>query len=258
MAPNKKYIRKTRYRRKKNRKSSLASKLKSKRNFERKLDSVAEKKVGVWSQNNLAILRQDSGIIGGGIAIFGYVPNQGVDFTEMVGSKINIRYITVELFYGNPTGQAPADQFIGMVSIFVFHEREFGTYAVRAVQDFFVRNPGQEIDSTPLAINPYFYKQGFKKIKQYNLKVGSHPTYCYPVDAVNNRFPGGVFNAKPWIIWKKKFRIFKQVKKKPGINAWDTPGIYILPVRWSGNTTTLIEGADPEMQVKVTMTYTDN
>lgn len=220
--------------------------------FIRQLNSVAEKKIKTVLAGqpclpyNQANLDPGIGIISDNLPVFGTGNN------NRIGSKIFVRYCTLEAFYANSI-YPPVTQLSGLMSHIIVKER--WPYVTERLTAADICN---SMNGHP-CLNPYLLKYTYTKMKKYDFRYKPHErTVIDGTDGVNqlHGIPahGEHTNAR---IFKKRFKIMKNVNLMPVGAAYkiDIPDIVWFPVYWHVDYTIAV--GNPSFQFRLTMTFTD-
>lgn len=226
-----KFIKKTRRTyRKTSRLAKKARRIRFRKRFERRLNSVAEKKV-TWEDTALAplIAATSTGLLADGLIKYAW-PGQGPEAWNRIGTKIYIRYLTVQLWITNISDVQKCN---GRVGVLIVKERRPGSARTLKVSDFFLG--GGPILQTNL------YKG--HQIKKMWLKT-RHIHYN------STDLPQSV-------PFKFKFKIFKNSARDDTTLIPDIADINIVPVYFAAPYTAIGTTSPAQFIHKVTMTFTD-
>lgn len=226
-----KYIRKTRKTyRKTSRFAKKARTIRYRKRFQRRLNSVAEKKIKIASNNDAACISASStGLFNDGL-IKSCWPALGTGTNERVGSKIFIRSITLEVWICNVSDTVKTN---GLVGLFIAKERRGGALRTIVVNSLF--------DVGKPLLHWEVYKQ--RCIKKMWLKTR------------HMEWSSGELSQT--VKFKYRFKIMKDASLDIISTIPNIPDIYFLPVTFdapfSQNGTT----GGARYYARATMSYTD-
>ena len=226
-----KYIKKTRRTfRKTSRFARKARKIRYRKRFERRLNSVAEKKVK-WIENGDSVLNAatSTGEINYGI-IKTMFPAKGTLSSDMIGSKIFIRYLLIDLWIYNVNEDQRTNGIVGLLWI---KERRPASAQTIQMKDFF-------FGGRPI-LNTDMYKN--RQIKKLWLKTRN-------MYWSSTELPQAIH-------FKKRFKIMKNCGKDSGNNLPDLPDIYFAPVYFAAPFSSNGPTTAAHFAFRITMSYTD-
>ena len=226
-----KYIKKTRRTfRKTSRFARKARKIRYRKRFERRLNSVAEKKV-TWENvfDEPLIAATSSALLADGLikAVF---PTQGTETYGKIGSKIFIRYVVVDMWIYNVND---TNFTTGRIGVLIVKERRPASARGLEVQEFFAG--GRPI------INSNLYKN--RQVKKIILKMRY-------MNVSSNEIPQSFH-------FKFRFKIFKNCARDSINELPDIADINIVPIYFAAPFSANGTQGPARFSHKVTMSYTD-
>lgn len=224
-----KYKRKRHFR-KKSKFIRRARRIRGKKRFERRLNSVAEKKLK-WLENGDSVCSAatSTGALNYGI-IKSIWPAKGSGSSDMIGSKLFIRYILVDLWIYNVNDVQRTN---GLVGILYIKERRPASAQLIELKDFFFG--GRPILNTDL------YKN--RQIKKMWLKTRH-------MDWNSAELPQAIH-------FRKRFKIMKNCSRDSTSTLPDIPDIYFAPVYFTSPFSSNGTGTAAHFCFRITMTFTD-
>lgn len=226
-----KYIRKTRKTyRKTSRLARKVRRIRYRKRFQRRLNSIAEKKIKIVANNDAAVVPATSnGLFNDGL-IKSCWPAMGTGTNERVGSQIFIRSITLEVYICNVSDAIKTN---GLVGLFIAKERRGG--ALRSIV----------VNSLFDAGKPYLHWEVYKQrcVKKMWLKTR------------HMEFTSGELTQTPR--FKYKFKIMKNASLDIISTIPNIPDIYFLPVYFDAPFSQVGATGPARYYARVTMSYTD-
>jgi len=207
-----------------------ARKIRYRKRFERRLNSVAEKKV-TWEDQADVNLYAATATAQLGDALIKYTwPNQGPENYNRIGTKIFIRYITVNLWIYNISDTQKCN---GRVGVIIIKERRPGSARTIRITDLFYNN-------API-LNQSLYKNS--QIKKIWLKTRHmHYNSAELPQSINYKF---------------KFKIMKNCSRDDATLIPDLADIHVIPVYFPAPYTAIGSTSPAKFTQKVIMSFTD-
>jgi len=220
------------------RKGRLSSRIRGKKRFERRLNSVAEKKMRLSFGGLEMVSSASAGVLAYGV-IKHTIPAEGTDSYEKIGSKYFLRYVTIRIAIANVSAE---NMLIGKLAFLELHERNAGTNSIQVNQIFGGNHGPDSLDKTYLKTN---YKK--IKVKYYNMTG--------PPDPAGHTF-GPSTNSSGWnILIKRRYKIMQNIKTNKALTEAVVPDILIavvyFPAPYSGKV------GNPAMSITHTLSWTD-
>lgn len=232
-------VKKIRYKKKKYRQSKKKRFIKSLKNFNKKLNMVAEKKMHQVEVITSSVIStaSASAILRRQCLIGGCSPVIGTGASERIGNKIFIRYLKVTIIY---SGYDNTHGVVGKIGLVFLKERRAG--------DFLNVQHSQIFQNNFPIVNSNLLKSNLSKIK----------VTCHEVQSAAVVNAQGVFTSTiPFHKrWTKKIRVMKECT----FDSNDYPNIpdYYFCVMWFQATGWSVLTTNPgNFNVNCVMTFTD-